>query len=354
MLFVNFFGKTSFYKTLLILAALSVVVIAGCGKNTVSTPSSKPSATGNGSSSTVAAPLEKVKIGATSSTFGLPIHVAKVKGFFAKYGIDPQLSTYAFGIDTLNALVTQQEQFGMAIDYAALSRLGKGGFKLVGVTASPLSNDQQLFVKDTINTPTDLKGKRLGVQRGSTNEYIWFRYLEKNNISNNDVKLVSLTSNAEMLAAFSRGDLDAIWMSKAFEDKALNVKGSKKFADESSINFRSIGLVGADNSIIKDKPQLVANYLKAVNEANQFIKDHPDEAADIAFQEMKVPKDTTLKELKSYEYDVRFLQEDFNQLNGIKDWAITSGVFKDAFDLKQAINIDSLKSTFPQKVTYKP
>jgi NitT/TauT family transport system substrate-binding protein len=112
--------------------------------------------------------------------------------------------------------------------------------------------------------------------------------------------------------------------------------------------------VGADNSIIKDKPQLVANYLKAVHEANQFIKDHPDEAADIAFQEMKVPKDAILKELKSYEFDVRFLQEDFNQLSGIKDWAINAGVFKEEFDLKQAIIIDSLKSTFPQKVTLKP
>jgi ABC-type nitrate/sulfonate/bicarbonate transport system substrate-binding protein len=349
MLFVKFFGKTSLYRTLLILAILSVVVIAGCGKNTGSTPTASDS-----SSTPTTAPLEKVKIGVTSSTFGLPIHVAKVKGFFAKYGIDPQLSTFAFGVDTLNALVTQQVEFGMALDYAALSRVGKGGFKLVGVTASPLSNDQQLFVKDTIKTPADLKGKQLGVQRGAVNEYIWFRYLEKYNISKNDVKLVSLTSNAELLAAFSRGDLDAMWMNKTNEAKVLKVKGSKIIADASAINFRSIGLVGADDSIVKDKPQLVTNYLKAVNEANLFIKDHPDEAADIAFQEMKVPKDQMLKDLKSYEFDVRFLQEDFDQLSGIKDWGINAGVFKDPFDLKQAIFIDSVKSAFPQKVTFKP
>jgi ABC-type nitrate/sulfonate/bicarbonate transport system substrate-binding protein len=348
MLFIKFFGKTSFYKTLLILAILSVVVISGCGKNTGSTPA------GSGTSSTTAAPLEKVKIGVTSSTFGLPIHVAKVKGFFAKYGIDAQLFTFAFGVDTLNALATQQVQFGMALDYAALSRVGKGGFKLVGVTASPLSSEQQLFVNDTIKTPADLKGKQLGVQRGAVNEYIWFRYLEQNNISKNDVKLVSLTSNAELIAAFSRGDLDALWMNQTNADKVLNIKGSKKFADASVINFRSIGLVGADDSVVKDKPQLVANYLKAVNEANLFIKDHPDEAADIAFQEMKVPKDQMLKDLKSYEFDVRFLQEDFDQLNSIKDWGINAGVFKDPFDLKQAIFIDPVKSAFPQKVTFKP
>lgn len=71
--------------------------------------------------------------------------MAKAKGYFAKYGIEPRITNYSFGIDTLNALVTNQEQFGMAMDYAAISRLGKGGFKLVAVSAVRSPENDMLF-----------------------------------------------------------------------------------------------------------------------------------------------------------------------------------------------------------------
>lgn len=53
----------------------------------------------------------KVRFGVDSHIFSTQFWVAKEKGFFASRGIQPDLSVYSFGIDTLNAALLDQVDF---------------------------------------------------------------------------------------------------------------------------------------------------------------------------------------------------------------------------------------------------
>ncbi|QWU16481.1 NitT/TauT family transport system substrate-binding protein [Paenibacillus sophorae] len=318
-----------------------LISLAGCGDAKAETKEASD-----------APALQKVRIGGDSAIFSLQFRVAKAEGFFEKNGIDAEISTFSFGIDTLNAVLTDRVDVGEAMDYAALSALSKGDLKVLSLFSSPKATSSKLYARDGISRPEDLIGKKLGVQKGTVNEYIWGKYFETFHIDKKDVTLVPLQSTAEILAAYDRGDIQAAWFGTAFFDKAEKVEGSKALNDQSAINIRTKGFLVAKDSLIKDKPQISAGLNKALAEASQYITDHPEEAAELAFKEVKIPKDNALREIKNeWEFDVRFNQEDYDQLKEIKEWSVANGYIEQDFKLDDKLALEGLKEAFPDKVT---
>ncbi|MCL6625549.1 MAG: ABC transporter substrate-binding protein [Alicyclobacillus shizuokensis] len=334
-------------KRLLAVVTISMISASafGCG--------AEPA--GKSSGSNTSADNTTVTIGVDSSSFSLPFRVAQDEGYFDKYGAHVQLSTYSFGIDTLNAVVTKQANFGEAMDFALLTRLGKGNMKVTSVIASPASGDQILYVRSPISRPSDLKGKRLGVQRGTVNEYIWARYLNQYHVGESQVKLEPLTSEAELVEAFAKGDVDAIWVNKAFESKVKKLPGVKKLADLSAIHFRMVGYLVGDESFVASHPTVVSNILKALNDADRFIREHPNQAADIAYNELNIPKSEVLLEIEhDYDFMLRFTRGDYNELQAILQWSRNNGLITDNVDLRKSIELQPLMAAFPNKVSYDP
>lgn len=327
--------------------------LTGCG-----TKAAEPAVEKGGASGTETKPAEqpeKVRIGADSAAFSLQFRVAKAKGFFEKNGIDAEVQTFSFGIDTLNAAVLGQVDTAEGMDYAVASRLAKGSLKVVGLINTPKEKNGELFVKGDIIKPGDLKGKKLGVAKGTVNEYIWARLLEKYKIDEKDVTLQYLQSAPEILAAIERGDVDAAFFDGANKAKAAKVEGVKSIGDYSLIGFRQRGYFVLQEGLVKDKPEVVTRLFNALEEATQYIKENPEDTADIAFKELKLPREAILSEIKdNWDYDIRFTQEDYDHLKGVYEWSNENGLIKEKFDLKDKVVIEPLKKAFPDKVTYQP
>lgn len=317
------------------------LVITGCGKK-------------EENKSTNASTDKKisVKIGADSSTFSIQYYVAKEKGFFEKNGIDAEISTYSYGIDTLNAALTGQVDIGIAADFAALSRFSSGDLRILSFTQSNKADNTKLVARDGISSPQELKGKSIGQQKATVNEYAWAKYLEKVNLKQNDVIKQGLTSNAEVLAAFERGDVKAAFFGGSFLDKALKVDGAKVIGSYADIPFAPKGFVVATGSLLKDKPEAAEKVLKALDEATKWIKDNNEEAGEIAFKAYKLPKDSVVRELKDYTLDIRLNQEDISQLKDVYDYAVKNNLIKGDYNLKDKIVSDPLKKVLPDKVTF--
>lgn len=324
--------------------------LSGCGDaEAKKDEAGKPAAAAAASDAPV-----KVRIGGDSSIFSLQFRVAEDQGFFEKHGIDAEITTFSFGIDTLNAVLTDRVDVGEAMDYAALTSLAKGDLKILSLFSSPKSTSSQLFARDGIGRPEDLIGKKLGVQKGTVNEYIWGKYFETFHIDKKDVTLVPLQSTAEILAAYDRGDIQAAWFGTAFFDKAAKVKGSKALNDLSAIHVRTKGFLVAKASLVKDQPKVSAELNQALAEASEYITAHPEEAAELAFKELKIPKENALREIKNeWEFDVRFKQEDLDYLTQVKDWSVQGGYIDQDYKLEDKLALEGLTEAFPGKVDIK-
>ncbi len=211
-----------------------------------------------------------------------------------------------------------------------------------------------LFVRDNINKPEDFKGKKLGVAKGTVYEYVWAKYLEKNHIDEKEVKYVPYSTPDEAFVSLQKGDMDAVWIGGALIDKFKTIKGVKSLIDVSGSGVNISSYLLLDSSFVKNNPDAVSSVLKALDEGIRYIPDHKEETAEVAFKELKLPKDRVLEDLQSTNYTLGFTQEDFDHLQDVKQWVENKGILKDKYELKDKINIDPLKKALPETATYKP
>ena len=85
--------------------------------------------------------------------------------------------------------------------------------------------------------------------------------------------------------------------------------------------------------------------LLALNEANEFIASNPEKTAEIAYKDLKTPKENALKDLANYEYELRFSQDDFNYLLD-SFGANTANAIQKTFDKYKKCYLDITEDQF--------
>ena len=335
-------------KRLSLIAILIVgimLVVTGCGNK-----NSKDSA--DNSNANGKQELIPVRFGVESAVFSTQFQIASAKGFFTKNGIEPQLVTFSYGIDTINAALADQVDVGLAADFASLSRFSSGDLRLLSFISTGKAENTKYVTRDGINSPEELKGNPIGVSKGTVGEYALARYLEKNNIKSDEVKIQGFTANAEQIAAFSRGDIKGGFFAGVALDKVLETPGAKIIGSQADIPFASRAFLIVKDKLLQEKPEAAKRIILALDEATKFINENPEEAAEIEANIIKAPKDSVLREIKDYTFDIRLSDEDAKQLKDVYDYATENNLIKGGFKLEDKIITDPLKESLPDKLTY--
>ncbi|MDR1488021.1 MAG: ABC transporter substrate-binding protein [Deltaproteobacteria bacterium] len=306
-------------------------------------------------SSAQSAEKTKIRIGAEATSFAFQFRVALSEGIFDKYDLDAEIFSFAYGIDTLNATVLGETDSAEAADFAIASRLAAGSnLRIVAFILSPATNAAKLYVRDeSIKVPADLKGKRIGVKKGTVNEYEWGKFFEKFDIDPKEVSYEYLSSTSDQIAAFQGGDIDAFWGITDIESVVLKVPGSRAIGDYSLLGSRYKAFLLLDDGFIKNNPKAVVNLVKALDEATTFIKNNPDKVAQIAFRDLKIPVESARAGIDTLEYDIRLHQEDLDQINDVYKWSREHGLIKNEYELADFVYSDAIKEALADKVTIK-
>lgn len=92
--------------------------------------------------------------------------IALEKGYFSNNNLNVKLVNYSAGIDTLNGIALDQVQIGAAYDYATVSRIAvKNELTIIGTAVRDTGGFFE--VRDSIKTKKQLKGKKIGLQKGT-------------------------------------------------------------------------------------------------------------------------------------------------------------------------------------------
>jgi NitT/TauT family transport system substrate-binding protein len=330
-----------------ILIAGIMLIVTGCGNS-----GAKASAGSNNASEKEK--LIPVRFGVDATVFSIEFQVANAKGYFAKNGIQPQLVNFSYGVDTINAALADQVDVGLAADFASLSRFNSGDLRLLSFLNMGKAENVKYVVRDGITSVQQLKGKSIGVQKATVGEYILARYLDKNNIKPNEVKIQGLASDAEEVAAFERGDIKGAFFGGVTLDRALKTPGAKVIGSQADIPFIQRGFLIAKDKLLKEKPEAAKKIILSLDEAAKFINANPEEAAKIDANIIKAPQDSVLRQLKDTTEDIRLSDEDVKQLYDVYDYGTKSNLIKGGFNLKDKIVTDPLKQAIPSKLTYNP
>lgn len=221
-------------------------------------------------------PIEKITIGnlGVYSTFNL---VAKEKGYFLENGLDVEINEYESGPPQIDDLLSGKISFAIAGEFPGVTRMFNNKNLRILAMLSKQKLSEVVARKDRgINSPKDLKGKKIGLTKGSVNEVFLGRFLLFNNLSISDVNIIDL-SPLEMTKQIDNGQIDAV---AAYEPTPYNIK---KILGNNAIDWFTQGhqetyvLAYTTEEFIKNHPQVVERYLRSLAQAEQYTKDNNTE-----------------------------------------------------------------------------
>ena len=131
-----------------------------------------------------------------------------------------------------------------------------------------------------IKAPADFKGKKVATPFGSTSHFRLLGFLKTNNLTQRDVTVLDMRGDA-MLAAWSRGDIDAGYVWSPTKSKLL-ANGGTPFPTYQKLE--AAGYVIADCIIARTaftqaNPEIMAGMLKAYGRTLDLYTSNPDDAA---------------------------------------------------------------------------
>jgi aliphatic sulfonates family ABC transporter substrate-binding protein len=265
--------------------AAAALVIAGCGD----------SSSGSGGPS-VAKP--------GGSTKGVTLRVGvqkdgirpllKESGVLEGVPYRIEYSVFAFGPPLVEAAGADK------IDVAAVGSTppifgaaAKSRFRVVATNQFRSGQDDYLLTKDAaIRSPQDLKGKNIGVAKGSSAHGLLLNVLKRAGLSKDDVK-ISFLLPADGLAAFKTGRIDAWSVWSPFSTQGRQAGGHSIAGgppDEHGTNF---SIASAKAVSDPGRAAAVRDYLSRLRRAYVWARSHQGQFAVAWSKETGLPEKVT-------------------------------------------------------------
>jgi NitT/TauT family transport system substrate-binding protein len=325
--------------TLLIVIALLVNGIIGCSrKEEKSAPQQ----------------LEKTTIAVTPWPASAPIYVAYEKGYFRDEGLDATLHSYISGHLGLDAVLSGKVELATCGD-TPIARVVLDG-KPVAVVATISEIDRAIRIiarKDrAISTPNDLKGKKIGLVKGTTADFFLHTYLAVAYINPKDIRVVNIATD-KLVDALLKGEVDAVSTWSPFTLVLRDRLGSNAVVLDQPNIYIMTWNIAVTQQLAKNSPERIKKFLRAIVMANRFIKEHPDEARTISAKHIGTDSPLYEREWPDYDFSAKLGQSLILNLEDQARWMINeeAGGPRRPPDLMDFIYTDALEAVRPGAVT---
>lgn len=215
--------------------------------------------------------------------------------FYEKFtppGYRIEVIPYETPTDGKNAVVTRSVDFG-TYGLAAATLGGAAGEPVVIIGAQCNRGMAVVAgVKSGINGIKDLKGKKVAILPGSTQEVVILDRLKMEGMSIKDIQPIRVTFS-DMPAALERGDIDAYVGAEPGPSISI-AKGVGKVVEfPYSTPTGSVNMVMTTHvNMTKDDPELVKVFLTIHRRATEYAMSNRAAFVDMAVQKLGQPKGT--------------------------------------------------------------
>lgn len=290
-------------------------------------------------------PLTKVTLTLNWYPYGehAPFYYGKKQGIFEEHGIDLQIQAGQGSQKTVQATGAGQTDFGWADTPALLAAVDKGmPVKSIGVYLQTAPASVQSFASAGIEEPADLKGKTIAGTAGDALSQTFPVFLERNGLSESDVKIQS-TDPAGKMAAVMSGQADGLMGFANDQGPTMHAESGKemsylRYADF-GLNFFSNGLIVGERKLSADE-ELVEKMSAATSESwTAAAKDPEGAVASMAGASEQLPSEDVLTE--QFEITETLLHTPASEgkapgANAESDWKETISVFQQAGVIDEA------------------
>lgn len=300
---------------------------------------------------------EKTAVNLTSpkTAFSILTIVADQKSFFKEQGLDVKVNYVKTGKIALDDLLGGNADFANIVE----TNVAFAGF--LNPNIQVYSNIEKVYDagivarKDKgINSPKDLKGKKIGVLLATTSQVFADRFLEKHRISKDSVELVNLLPPAMQSAIIEGSGVDAIsiWQPYVYNiQKALGDSIQVTFNDTKI--FTGYMTLAGKKEFAKKNPETTEKLIKAYIEAEEYVKNNEQDAKTLISSFLNIPITTLENIWNQYDLTVSLDQQLIDDTKAEGEWiikTIKSHKGKILPEYSKYFNSTYLESVAPEKM----
>jgi NitT/TauT family transport system substrate-binding protein len=302
---------------------------------------------------TFSAPMASITIGTVQLEPSAPIIIADEKQFFTENGLNVILEYYDSGLSAVSGMLNGEVDVAAPVaEYVLVAKAFNEDKVKAVASINEIDYAYLLGRKDHgIQTIADLKGKKVGVPKGTILEFYLGRFLQLRGMSAKDVIPVDvkLGQSADEII---NGDVDAVISFQPYTTAAQNELGDNVVLWPAQSSQALYALIICSDDQLNDHPELNKRLLKSLALAEDYIIKNPQEARaitqkrldfDDAYMDAVWPK-------------LRFsLSLDQSLITAMEDearWMISNNLTNQTMvpDFLQYIYVDGLEQIEPQAV----
>ena len=283
-------------------------------------------------------------------------YIGTEQGIFKKYGIELQTTEFVAGINTVDSIVTGTADTGVLADFAAVNRFGNTlhatNLVIFSDLSSGVSNNGGLYVapefENNLQGLNDSKGWITHI--GTVAEYFNWQSQKYLGLDIEKQKVVQTDSNMTSLALAKNNEASAVVavgaQGKRFEEQGWKLVGSPK-----DIGIDVSAYLITTKEFADANSDLLANYLKALDESVNYINAHLDESAEKIAAKFGINADDFKNNWTQLTIKFGLSEKSAAHLSDVKDWAFENGKFPEDYNIRQFYHTKAAKASFPDNVT---
>jgi NitT/TauT family transport system substrate-binding protein len=206
-----------------------------------------------------------------------PYYVAREGGFFQRNGLDVTVNTGPSGSAMIAFLVGNQINSAYGAEQAGVSA------HLVDQNVVAVAEGTALLrwisvLGRNVATMEELRGKRVGVARGTGSETFWLSVVSRLNLNPADYTIVNVEA-PEMVAALERGNIDAFAVWEPWPTRAMRaIPNTRILLSNDQIQIVR-NFVYMNRGWAEQNQEATQRFLRSLIQAQEFIASNPAEAA---------------------------------------------------------------------------
>jgi ABC-type nitrate/sulfonate/bicarbonate transport system substrate-binding protein len=276
-------------------------------------------------------------------------YVAKSAGIFEKNGLDVQVNTGPSGSAMVAYVIQNQVQSAFGAEAAGIQNHNIDPNVVVAAEGALMLQWYGLVARDYTSLD-QLKGKKIGVAKGSASEVFWLAIINKLKLNPGDYKIVQVEA-PEMVAALERHDIDAFsawepWLTRA----VASIQNTKLLQSNEGIMSPRV-YIYLNRGWAEKNPAAAASFMLSMVEATDLINKDPAKASAMVATFLKLDKDLTESLMKKLRFDVRLDDGSLENFVLVQEQLKGLGKLAKPVDFKQFVDSDFLKQVKPDSVS---
>lgn len=272
-------------------------------------------------------------------------HITHDLGHFQEQNIEIVTQEFQSGKAALLDLINGNADMATATEFAYVSQsFDHKDLKILGCIAT-FRNKHFIFKPNKrIDSPLDLKGKKIGITRKSGSEYFLGTFLTKHQISLPEVDIIDLKPKqiVEELIA-DNIHIALIWEPYVFEIKALMEGNITTWpAQEEQENYT---LLIVKEEWLQANKNIVLRFLRAIEKTDRYIMTNPEVINDFLEHKFLYEKSYIKSILPDHRFGLTLPEELIGAMTLEAKWRVDSGLSKgpDIPDYNQVIYDSGIK-----------